>query len=234
MTEIDAVLTPLPLADAFAGFRAGLTTLRDAPPSDDELALAVAHAYLETGAFRSMFCWNLGNAKATSGWLAAGGDHCFYACGEEFALSYAQQLVAAAPALVSIVRTYVGVSGAQMASVKVLPKHPIARFRAFKDRDTGIREHLEVLRGSFPRAWASLATGDVVAFATDLHVEGYFTDALAHYLHGSDGKGGLAAVLAELRPKVPEVATGEVVRDNRGDEIGNADVTEDPDARAEQ
>lgn len=209
MTELDAVLTPVSLVDAFAGFRAELVALRGVT-SDDELALAVAHSALETGYWRSAYCYDFGNEKATDAWIEAGGDHCFYPCGEEFSQVYARSLVASSP-LITIVREYVDGRGVAMASVKVVPKHPICRFRAFKSLADGVRKHLEELRNDFPRAWASLATGNVVTFATDLRAEGYFTDPLEHYLHGKDGHGGLAAVLAEVRPKVPEAAAGEVV-----------------------
>lgn len=49
----------------------------------------------------------------------------------------------------------------------VLPGNPL-HFRAFDDAPTGCRDWLEMLRDSFPQAWAELGSGDPAAYVRGL------------------------------------------------------------------
>lgn len=231
MTELEATLTPVTLGEIAGAFLADLADLRGAPASFDELVLAVSHSALETGYWRALRAFNVGNSKATEAWCASGRDWTYYECGEEFSQAYARNLAASSP-LITIVREYSDARGMAMASIVAKPKHPICRFRAFATLAAGVRSHLQSLRDAFPKSWASLATDDASAFVHALRSEGYFTADPEIYLHGADGRFGLAAIVREITAKLPPIdaATGEIVCDNPGDEIVNVSVAEDTDA----
>ena len=142
------------------------------------ILLLAAHIHLETG-LRACHCFNLGNAKWTTG---CGADWCMFACGEEVTVETAAKLKAADPALVQYVGSPYARNGHAYQSIRLLPPHPWTRFRAFGTLREGAADHIRLLRTDHYReAWAAVATGDPVAYAAALARAGYFTADTGQY-----------------------------------------------------
>jgi hypothetical protein len=148
-----------------------LRTELPAMPSAGVLLLA-AHVHLETG-LRACHCFNVGNAKWTTG---CGADYCMFACGEEVTVKQANELRNKDPGLISFVGSPYIRNGHPYQSIRVSPPHPWSRFRAFRSLQAGVADHIRLLRGErYRAAWATLTGGLPGPYAAELAKAGYFT-----------------------------------------------------------
>jgi hypothetical protein len=161
------------MADAV---RASWTDLVGAPPSFDALCLAIAHSALETGWWKEMWDYNLGNAKSDG----KEGDWCFFPCGENLQNAEAKRYLANSPDLVFLAPGQN--PDAAILDVRFKPEHPMCRFRAFTSLAGGVRDHLAMLQHDFAAAWPALTRGDTEGYVKALKAHGYFTAPLAQYM----------------------------------------------------
>lgn len=176
-TLIAAQKTPLSLLDCLWAFRIAYEKLEGIAPSIDCLALLVGQSALETGNWRSMYCYNFGNAKASP---RAEGFYCQFPCSE------------------------VDSNGVEH---HYRPPHPQTNFRAYLSAPDGAVAALAIIRSQWPQAWRKAQQGDVTAFCERLRNErgtdakgnpkaAYFTANLAKYT------GGVARCRAQARAEL--------------------------------
>jgi hypothetical protein len=153
------------------------------------LRALLVHSGLETGqwglirpeAFRS-YCF--GNAKASASWS---GDYTYFACGENFPESTAKLYLADSRVTIDPARPvnpYVDAKGTTRYALLFAPKHPMTRFRAFSSLEDGARDHLTMMRQSFPLSWDATLSGDPDRYIDALVKERYFTADPEGYLKG--------------------------------------------------
>lgn len=169
--ELFDKLTPVSQESLIYGFWSAWIGLFGEVPKKESIWLIVAHAKLECG-LKYVHNYNLGNIKSRDG---DGYDYQFFTCGEELPLATAQKAVKD-DARVTIVRTY-----GSMASVRITPKHPWCRFRAFETLEDGMSDHLHMIHGRFKAAWPAVIAGDPAAYSHALRVQHYYTADEAKY-----------------------------------------------------
>lgn len=158
------------------------------PAEKESLLVLMAQSALETGRWKYIHNYNLGNAKSVDG---DGRDFSFYACNEIFPLPVAAAYEAGStsehPAKITEKRS----DG--KAVVWFYPEHPGCRFRSYQvvredgtiDEWTslihGMTDYLGLLHDRFRSAWERVLDGDAAGFVDQLHAHGYFTADLAGY-----------------------------------------------------
>jgi hypothetical protein len=138
-------------------------------PSLATVFLLVAQWALETAWGKECFCWNLDNSKWSLGY-----DWCFYACGEELPLGAALNYQKQDPDHVHIISRYAK-DGQAMASCKLLPPHPMCKFKAFVDINEAMIYRLGALRRRFNLAWPFIVAGDAAGCAHALKTQHFYT-----------------------------------------------------------
>lgn len=174
MKELNAEKTNVtPQQMALALYQAYWTYF-NSPPSKDTVRVLLAQWALETGWGKSMWCYNVGNAKSREG---DGYDYCFFKCNEILARSVAERLLQEDPEHVQI-STY---RPDDTCIVWFLPKHLWCRFRAFKTLEDGVYDHLKMVVRTFDRAWPYAVAGDPEGYCQALKEQKYFTADLSVY-----------------------------------------------------
>ncbi len=180
--RLDAKLTPVPFRNMTHALTRCWQKLSGDTPSRESLAVLLAQSALETGHWKTSYCYNLGNAKAGPSWT---GDYCFY---------HADEIVSparAAQAFAERMQRTDGVSGHNVeltplgsgqTQVTLYPDHSWCRFRAFTALDAGAEDYLGLLRRRFERAWPAVVAGNPEQFVRTLHELGYFTASVERYL----------------------------------------------------
>lgn len=170
--ELPAVKTEVTIQDmATAFYRAYYSFLRS-HPKPESVKILLSHWALETGWGKSMWCYNVGNAKSTG----VSGDWCFFKCNEILRTKSAEFQVARDPNLAKITTRR-----ANSCIVWFYPKHPYTRFRAFKTLEEGVYDHLKMLVRTFTLAWPFVVAGDPVAYSKALKRQKYYTADEAQY-----------------------------------------------------
>lgn len=153
-------------------------------PSYRTLAVLWAKACLETGRFKSMWCYNFGNIKRKQN------DEVnlftMYECGEEVSLEQAQKLVAEDPEHVRIVRTYTWPNGSKRASVNIKPGHTWSQFTSHRLPEDGAEFYIRFVSQNtrYAKAWQKVIAGDPIGYSHELKVAGYYTAPEAQYTAG--------------------------------------------------
>ena len=73
-------LTPMTALEVLRAFRAAFSGLQGRTPSNSTLAILTAQSALETGRWKSMHCYNMGNIRPPKGWT---GSYCQFRCNEK-------------------------------------------------------------------------------------------------------------------------------------------------------
>lgn len=190
--RINNRLTPVtPQQFLGALYHAWLELLGSPPPKKESLLVLMAQSALETGRWKFVHDYNLGNAKSVEG---DGHDYCYYACNEILdagaAAAYEAKSTPDASAKVTEKRS----DG--LSVIWFYPNHPACRFRAFcVKRDdgsldeeasllAGMTDYLGLLYKKYSIAWKSVLQGDPVAFCAALKAAHYFTADLNEYMRG--------------------------------------------------
>lgn len=176
-TEIEARKTPITKSQAIEALWKGWLAYFGGVPTPGCIQIVCAQWAIETGWGKSMWNYNMGNAKSREG---DGFDYQFFACNELLKTSYAQALQKADP------------KGARIQSVRsdgfawiwFYPPHPASRFRAFHSAEEGAADHISLLARRFPTAIVSAMQGDARGYAHQLKVCGYYTADESQYAAG--------------------------------------------------
>lgn len=180
--ELPDLLTPVTPEDLLCGFWQAWLNFFGTVPTRESIWVLVAHVRRECG-LKYVHNYNLGNIKSKDG---DGYDYQFFPCGEELTESEAVR-AAAADSRVVLLRKYAKDTAEgtkQMASVKVLPKHPWCRFRAFETLQEGLQDHILTIYRRFGAAWPAVLAGDPRGYSHALKVQKYYTEDEAKYTQG--------------------------------------------------
>lgn len=153
---IQHAITPI-TPDAFASaLVAGWRTFFGGDAPRQAIVLLMAQSAHETGEWKYVHNFNIGNVKAVEG---DGYDWTMFRCREK---------------------------DKDGKDVWLDPPDPGTRFRAFRSLTEGAIDHLAFLYGRprYAKAWAELATGNPYKFAAALRVAGYYTDSVKVYAGG--------------------------------------------------
>lgn len=172
--ELEAVRTPVTKQQMAIAFYEAYWRYFNSWPKKDSIRILLAQWALETGWGKSMWCYNVGNAKSRPN---DGYDWCFYKCNEIIAKSTAERLQATSPATAKI--TSYRSDG--LCVIWFYPKHAWSRFRAFRALDAGVYDHLVLVVKKFDKAWPYVVRGDPAEYSRALRRQGYYTADEAAY-----------------------------------------------------
>lgn len=193
--EIEDRLTPVtPQFFVEVLYRAWVELLEEVP-SKEALLVLTAKSALETGRWKYMHNYNIGNAKSVEG---DGRNYTYFACNEILTLASAKAFEAKNPETAKITRIIPAKvsGGSDYAEIWFYPKHPGCRFRAYRQEvedgavdETasfllGMLDYLRLLRSTYLSSWDFVKNGDPEGFVRALKAKGYFTAPLDSYLQG--------------------------------------------------
>jgi len=159
-------------------------------PDAASLCLIVAQSALETGAWKSIQNFNVGNIRPGRGWR---GQVCQFKCNERIMRDGKW-----------VVEWY-------------SPTDPRTNFRAFPTLEEGVRDYCRFLGvdttphngkpNRYQDCWDAIVEADgddadVYEFVTELYRAGYFTAPPDLYYDGRNGKGGVLALYRQFMPVV--------------------------------
>jgi hypothetical protein len=180
--RLDAKLSPVTYVDVGRAFEASWAKYLKKQPSRESLAVLLAQSALETGHWKTSYCFNLGNQKASTTWSR---DFCFYPADEIVSTGQAAQAYALrAPRTDGVAGHDVELTTLKSGQVQVTlyPDHPWCRFRAFTTLQDGADDYFTLLVGRFKAAWPAVEAGDPEQFVRKLREAGYFTASVERYL----------------------------------------------------
>jgi hypothetical protein len=180
--RLNAEVTAVTFSEVAHALEAAWTERLGRAPRRESLCLLLAQSALETGHWKTAYCHNLGNAKASPAWK---GDHCFYPADEIVDEHRAAQALALrAPRTDGVAGHDVELTRLRSGQVQVTlhPDHPWCRFRAFDALQEGARDYLDLLLRRFEGAWSAVEAGDPKGFVCALHELHYFTTSVERYL----------------------------------------------------
>ena len=201
--ELQDKLTPVTVEDLWNAFVVSWETLGvDQSISRRAIELKIEHVHFETG-LTLCHNYNLGNIKSRVG---DGRNWQFFACGEEIPAADLDRIVAMGPGLVQVKARYskkIEGQSVPYLSIKLYPKHPWSRFRAFESLSQGAEEQLIYLRKR-PEVLKILQTGDVVQYNLALLAARYYTGDTNVYLRGLKDR------LRQIKQETDQYDWGEV------------------------
>jgi hypothetical protein len=166
-------------------------------PTRGLVEVLVAQSALETGHWEMMYCYNIGNIKASEGWIRNGGLYTYYDRTTPHAGAPVGENLSAPVKSYWLARVRERADGqgpdmvvkSQRADGRYCclfwPKHPLARFRAFKTLEEGVLVFVKVLAGRYRPALLRAQVGDVEGYIDQLIECGpYFTADRDGYLRG--------------------------------------------------
>lgn len=220
MSEVEAVRTPATPQDiAFEMYKAYRSFFGNPHPNPDSIRVLMAQWALETGWGKSMWCYNIGNAKSRPG---DGYDHCFFRCNEILSRRTAERL-----AKESSLATITKYRDDGLCVVWFDPKHRYCRFRAFRDLFDGTYDHLKMLVTIFDESWKYVEAGDPAEYSRALKRQGYYTADERQYTRV------LTSVFRKLAsielPKAPLLTEEEAKENMNTVFISLQDITEEED-----
>lgn len=176
--ELEPILTQM-TPDIVKGalMRANDRVLPDEILTNEQITVLLAQSCLETGWWKTCYCYNLGNAKAHAGWE---GDYTYFPCGESN-LTPAQIREAvrlSRPRVDDPTKPDCLVQG---DSVLLWAKHPWAKFRGWVSIEDAAEDYLLLLRNRFSVAWPAVLAADPKEFVRALKSKGYFTASFERY-----------------------------------------------------
>ena len=189
-----AVPTPVSIYEVLEAFTQLSLEMLGEKPSREGLIIKAAHSAGETGHWKSMYCYNLGNVKAVP---TGNRPYCYQPTTELFTPEVAKRYVANAkpreddPSLPDAVitrkipATY-DENGKLLVAEKWVVRfwatNPVAAFRAFDNLEDGCRDHFEFMaQPRFAKALAAAEAGNAGLYVDELYAQRYFTQNLAPY-----------------------------------------------------
>lgn len=171
-TYVPPRLTPLTFDDAAEAMRAALRDKLKANPTPEALALALAKTALETGRWKSIWCANWGNIKASATYEG------MYTC------ITLNEVIGGKVVWFAPEGQLAGGRGTPVVGkvYDVPPGHPQTRMRAYANRFDGAFAYVDFVSGGrYAHAWIRLLAGDAPGYIRALKAKGYFTADEATY-----------------------------------------------------
>lgn len=179
MKEIPAKLTPVKNEDMLYAMAYAWVQLFNEQPKKESLLVLLAQGALETGQFKKMWNYNIGNIKSVDG---DGRDYSFYKCNELLNIATAKKLVASANADGG--KAEITFVQGTTATVWFYPSNKYCRFRAFENLNEGAIDYMSFLHKRFNTAWGAVLDGNPQEFSHLLRARGYYTANEAQYTKG--------------------------------------------------
>lgn len=215
--RISNQLTTPTQAEMFTALGSAYVQYMGGPPTLEQVCLLMAQSAFETGWWKYMHCYNIGNVKSVEG---DGRDFTYFRCWEIVPTRSVAALQAHAKYghLVSVES-----SDAKTGRSKIWldPEHPGCRFRAYKSLQLGIFDHFGKLLDQYTDedpvrdAWHFAVKADPVGFVHALKLKGYFTGDEAIY------KRQVADIFTLLVKKNFDVSQFQTPTKDEEDEIRN-------------
>lgn len=179
MKEHEAKLTQVSNQDVLNSMANAWVQLFNEQPKKESLQVLLAQGALETGQYKKMWNYNIGNIKSVDN---DGRDYTFYKCNELISLPYANKLVASAQkdggdAKITSVSN-------NIATIWFYPKNKYCRFRAFDSLDVGAIDYMAFLHRRFNAAWSAVLSGNPTQFSHLLKRQNYYTADETQYTKG--------------------------------------------------
>lgn len=226
-TRLPHQLTKVTQEEMFSAIGAAYMRYMGGPPTKEKICLLVAQSAFETGWWKYMHCFNVGNAKSVEG---DGCDYTYFRCWELVpeAIAKVMQRHATFGHLVSIEK----VDEYGRATVWLAPDHPGCRFRAYTSLEHGVWDYFSKMVSKYSdaveekNAWGAVVRCDPVAFVHALKMKGYFTGDEATYTRQVSG---IYAVLCkkafDMEPFLRAAAEGAAAAEAQvNDEARNARI----------
>lgn len=167
MAKIEAIKTPVDINELYSALQKAWTKKFVSEPKKASLLVLMAQWALETGWGKNMYCYNLGNVKATDKYKI---DWCYFACSEILPKSKVF-MYTRNDRRAKWVRDVSGYD----AEVRFSPDHPCCKFRAYKTLDEGVESFLDILYDKFYAAWNYIIKGDPAMYGSALKKLHYYT-----------------------------------------------------------
>ncbi len=177
----DTITTPTTEA-MFSAMGSAYLKCMGGPPTKEKVCLLLAQSAFETGWWKYMHCFNIGNVKSVEG---DGRDYTYFRCWELVPQTSVKALQAH-PKYGHLV-TQESVDQYGRAKIWLAPDHPGCRFRAYRSLDLGIFDHFGKLLDRYTDedplkdAWAYVVKAEPIGFVRALKAKGYFTGDLQIY-----------------------------------------------------
>ena len=146
-------------------------------PKKESLLVLLAQTALESGRFKSMYNYNLGNIKSTPN---DNRDYTFYKCNEILPIITANKLLQTQKVDGGKVVITKNIDD-KTCVVDFYPNHKYARFRAFETLNEGVVDYLNFIEIKYRPAWSAVLAGDPVNFVHLLKENHYFTADESQY-----------------------------------------------------
>lgn len=175
--EREPVKTPVDPKELAAALGAAWLTEMRETPFESAVWMLVAQSALESARWNRCFNFNLSGIKA-----GATVPHVYLSTLEYVTRSQASRLLAASThkAQCEIAKD----EGGTHVWVRLHPKHPGCRFRAYDSLHQAAHKKMELLAGSYRPALAAAMAGSVRGFVRSLKMGGYFTAPEEQYYQG--------------------------------------------------
>lgn len=177
--ELPAKLTKVSNEEVLYAMANAWLQLFHEQPKKESLLVLLAQGALETGQFKKMWCYNIGNIKSVEG---DGRNYTYYKCNELIKRDYAEKLVASAdkdggPAQIT------SISG-NIATIWFFPNNKYCKFRAFETLQEGAIDYMAFLHRRFNSAWSAVLSGNPQQFCHLLKLKNYYTADEKQYTRG--------------------------------------------------
>jgi hypothetical protein len=167
---LPAKITPTAPAAVAEAILTAYQALYSRLPNQKALQILMAQSALETGHWKAIWCYNLGNSKSSQQFT-----HTYFACNE---LLYDKTLKK-----MRYVWFYPPGDARRNGHERPPAEHDVqTRFRAFRNLAEGTLHHLRlVVGGRYAPAYAKAVQGDADGYSRELHRLGYYTAPVDHY-----------------------------------------------------
>ncbi len=168
--------------EMFTAIGMAYTKCMAGPPTKEKVCLLMAQSAFETGWWKFMHNYNIGNVKSVNG---DGRDFTYFRCWEIVPTVSVKQLQAHTKYGHLVTVESEDTSG--RSKIWLAPDHPGCRFRAYTSLKLGVYDHFTKLLDKYTDedpskdAWSFIVKGDPVSFVRALKKKGYFTGDLAIY-----------------------------------------------------
>lgn len=181
-TRLEHALTTVTQEEMFQAFGSAYLQCMGSTPRREALCLLVAQSAFETGWWKYMHNFNVGNMKSLDG---DGRDFTYFRCWE-IVPTYSVKNLQAHPKYGQLV-SLESSDAKGLSKIWLAPDHPGCRFRAYRTLQLGVFDHLLKLLDRYTDvvpekdAWAYVVAGDPNGFVGALKAKGYFTGDEAIY-----------------------------------------------------
>lgn len=203
--------------EMFAALGSAYVQYMGGPGTKAQICLLMAQSAFETGWWKYMHCFNIGNVKSVEG---DGRDFTYFKCWE-IVPTYSVAALQAHAKYGHLVSVESSDAKTGRSKIWLSPDHPGCRFRAYKSLKLGILDHFAKLIDKYTDeiperdAWHFAVQANPTAFVHALKLKGYFTGDEAIYQRQ------VSSIFTMLMKKNFDMSQFQAPTKNEEDEIRN-------------